>query len=129
MYGEEVIKRFESPKNVGVLKGANAVGQIGNVQCGDIMRLYLLVDEKEVIENAKFKTFGCVAAIVSSDIMCDLIKGKTIEQALTIKNTDILSIMGDVPAQKVHCSIGAQEAFEAAVADYRKRQQKESAKK
>jgi len=125
MYSTEAMKRFRESKNAGTLKGANGKGEVGNPSCGDVMRMYILVDENEVITDAKFKTFGCVAAIVSTDIACDLIRGKTIKQALKITNKDVLEVMGNVPPQKIHCSVMAGEAIEAAVADYHKNKAKE----
>ncbi|MCL2846789.1 MAG: iron-sulfur cluster assembly scaffold protein [Firmicutes bacterium] len=122
MYSDNVMERFRAAKNAGTLKGANGRGEVGNVTCGDIMRMYLLVDTKtDIIRDAKFKTFGCVAAIVSTDIACDLIKGKTIEEALLVKNTDVIREMGgSIPPKKIHCSVLAQESIEAAIADYKK---------
>ena len=120
MYNNEVLKIFENPKNSGTLKGANGIGKVGNVQCGDIMKMYIRV-VNDVIEDAKFKTFGCVSAIASSDVTCDLVKGKTVDQALKITNRDVLDRLGGLPPIKIHCSILAQEAIEAAVKDYRKR--------
>jgi len=128
MYSEQAMNRFKDPKNAGTIAGANAKGEVGNVQCGDIMKLFLKVDENEVIRDAKFKTFGCVAAIISTDAACDLVKGKTLEDALKITNKDVLQLVGDVPPQKVHCSIMASEVIEAAVADYRKQQAKANRK-
>jgi len=124
MYSQKVIKIFQEAKNAGTLKGANGVGQVGNLQCGDIMKLYILVDSKQVITDARFKTFGCVSAIASTDVACDLIKGKTLEQALKVTNKDVLNVLGDIPHQKIHCSVLAQEAIGAAVTDYHKRQAK-----
>ena len=119
MYNDDVMKRFKAAKNAGTVKGANAKGEAGNIQCGDMMRLTLLVEDG-VIKDAKFKTYGCVAAIVSTDIACDLIVGKTVEDALAVTNKDVLKIMGEIPPQKVHCSVMAQEVIAAAVKDYRK---------
>ena len=121
MYNEKVLGIFESPKNAGNLRGANGTGKVGNARCGDIMKIFILV-ENDIIKDAKFKTFGCVSAIASSDVACELIKGKTISDALSITNKDVLTILGGLPDQKLHCSILAKEAIEAAVADYRKRQ-------
>jgi len=128
MYNDEVMERFRAAKNAGNLRGANGKGEVGNVTCGDIMRLFILVDENGVITDAKFKTFGCVAAIVSTDIACDLIRGKTIKQALKITNKDVIAKMGDVPPQKIHCSVMAGEAIVAAVADYERGQERLAAR-
>ena len=103
MYNEKVMEIFKNPKNVGSLRGANAKGRVGNAACGDIMELYLIIED-EVIKDAKFKTFGCAAAIVSTSVATELIKGKTIEEALAIKNKDILDILGGLPQNKIHCS-------------------------
>jgi len=123
MYTQRVMDRFMSPKNVGMIKGAEGVGQVGNPICGDIMKVYLKIKDG-IITDAKMKTFGCAAAIVSADIAIDLIKGKTIEEALKVTNKDVLNIMGEVPPQKIHCSILAQESIEEAVKDYYKKQEK-----
>lgn len=121
------MKIFKEAKNAGMLKGASGVGVAGNAKCGDVMKIYILV-EGNVIKDAKFKTFGCVAAIASTDVACDLIKGKTIEQALKVTNKDVLNILQDVPAQKVHCSVLAQEAIAEAIKDFKKRQEREAKK-
>lgn len=125
MYNEKVMEIFKNPHNVGELKDANAVGQVGNVSCGDIMKIFLKINEDEVIEDASFKTFGCAAAIVSSSIATDLIKGMTIKQALELDNDKIIDIAGGLPVHKVHCSVLAKEAIEDAVKNYYKRKAKE----
>ena len=122
MYNDKVMEIFQNPKNVGELKGANGIGTVGNEACGDIMKLYIKVDKNEVITNATFKTFGCAAAIVSSSVATEMIKGKKIEEAL---NQQILDYLGGLPDNKIHCSILAKEALEAAVKDYRKRIKKQ----
>ena len=123
MYNEKVLKRFETPKNVGQIVNADGVGKVGNAKCGDIMKIFLKVD-RGIITDAKFKTFGCVSAIVSSDVACDMIRGKSIEDALKVTNKDVLDFLGGLPAQKIHCSVLAKEAIEAAINDYKKRQEK-----
>ena len=128
MYTDKVMKRFQHPKNTGEIRGASGVGTVGNAACGDIMKMYLKVDENEVIIDAKVKTFGCAAAIVSSDVAIDLIKGKTIDEAMKVTNQDVLDILGDMPSHKIHCSVLAQEAIAEAVKDYRKKQLKKQAK-
>lgn len=125
MYSKIVIERFQNPRNAGGLHGANGIGQVGNAACGDIMKMYLKINEDGVIENAKFKTFGCCAAIASTDMACDLIKGKTIDEALKITNQDVLEELGDLPPNKIHCSILAEESIRAAVEDYYKKREKE----
>ena len=127
MYNQKVIDRFTNPKNVGQIKGADGVGTVGNSTCGDIMKIYLKIED-EKITDAKFKTFGCAAAISSSDVAMDLIKGKTIDEALKVTNKDVMQQLGELPAQKIHCSILAQEAIQAAVEDYRKKELKKAEK-
>lgn len=117
---------FKNPKNVGKLKGANAIGQVGNVACGDIMKIYLKINENDVIEDASFETFGCAAAIVSSSIATELIKGWTVEQALNFDNDLIIKEVGELPVHKIHCSVLAKEAIEDAITKYRKKQAREA---
>ena len=124
MYNEKVLDLFKNPKNVGAMKDANAVGKVGNVACGDIMQIFLKINENEVIEDASFQTFGCAAAIVSSSVACDLIKGKTVEEALKFENKDIVEILGGLPDHKIHCSVLAKEAIEDAISNYRKKNAK-----
>lgn len=124
MYSKTVIDRFQNPRNAGGMHGANAIGEVGNAACGDIMKIYLKINENEVIEQAKFKTFGCAAAIASTDVACDMIKGKTIEEALTVKNSQVIDELGGLPPVKIHCSILAEEAIHAAIEDYYKRKAK-----
>ncbi|MBU2590264.1 MAG: iron-sulfur cluster assembly scaffold protein [Nanoarchaeota archaeon] len=118
MYGKKVMKHFTNPKNAGCLKNADGVGEVGNVRCGDILRLYIKVKDNKII-NAKFKTYGCVAAIASSDILCDMAKGKTLEEAEKITNKDIVEQLGDLPSIKVHCSVMGASALKKAIEDYR----------
>lgn len=117
MYNEKVMEIFSNPKNVGSIENANAIGTVGNASCGDIMKLYLLIKEGK-IEDAKFETFGCAAAIVSSSVATEMIKGKTIDQALALKNSEIIDYLGGLPAQKIHCSVLAKEAIEEAIKYY-----------
>jgi len=121
MYNEKVLDLFKNPKNVGAMKDANAIGKVGNVSCGDIMQIFLKINENDVIEDASFQTFGCAAAIVSSSVACDLIKGKTVEEALKFENKDIVDILGGLPDHKIHCSVLAKEAIEDAINNYRKK--------
>ncbi len=125
MYSKTVIDRFQNPRNAGGMHGANAIGQVGNAACGDIMKMYLKINDNGVIENAKFKTFGCCAAIASTDMACDLIKGKTIDEALKVTNKDVLKLLGELPPHKIHCSLMAEESIRAAIEDYYKRREKE----
>ena len=129
MYTEHVIKLFQNAKNAGMIRGADAIGNVGNFKCGDIMKLYLKIDADEIITDAKFKTFGCVSAIASCEVACDLIKGKTLAQAAKVSNKEVLAVLGDIPPQKIHCSIMAQEVIEDAIKDYHKRQARKAAKK
>lgn len=128
MYSKVVLDRFQNPRNAGTLQGANAVGQVGNATCGDIMKIYLKINDNKIIEDAKFKTFGCCAAIASTDIACDLIKGKSIEDALKISNKDVLNLLGELPPHKIHCSILAEESIRSAIEDYYKKKEKEAKK-
>ncbi len=126
MYNEKVMEIFKNPKNVGKLKGANAIGQVGNVACGDIMKIYLKINENDVIQDASFETFGCAAAIVSSSIATELIKGWTVDQALNFDNDLIIKEVGELPVHKIHCSVLAKEAIEDAITKYRKKQAKQA---
>lgn len=119
MYNEKVMGIFSNPKNVGKLEDANAVGLVGNPSCGDIMKLYLRIKDGK-IEDASFETFGCAAAIVSSSVATEMIKGKTVEEALNLQNSDIIDYLGGLPAQKIHCSVLAKEAIELAIENYNK---------
>ena len=120
-YSAQVMEHFSHPQNVGEIEDANGVGTVGNAKCGDIMKMYLKVDENEVITDVKFKTFGCGAAIATSSMATTMIKGKKIEEALTLTNKAVVEALGGLPAVKIHCSVLAEEAVKAAVADYYKR--------
>lgn len=128
MYNPKVMEIFKNPKNVGSLKGANGIGKVGNAACGDVMKIYLKINDNGIIEDAKFKTFGCAAAITSTSVATEMIKGRTIEEALQLKNSEIIEYLGGLPAQKIHCSILAEEAIRAAVEDYYKKKEKEAKK-
>jgi nitrogen fixation NifU-like protein len=121
IYTEQVMEHFANPQNVGELSDANGIGEVGNAKCGDIMKMYLKI-EGGVIQDVKFKTFGCGAAIATSSIATELIKGKTLEEALALSNKTVVKKLGGLPAAKVHCSVLAEQAVKAAVADYYKRQ-------
>lgn len=121
-YGETVMEHFLNPHNVGEIVDADGVGNVGNPVCGDIMRLYIKVEEGKIVD-AKFKTFGCGAAIATSSMVTDLVKGKTIEEALQISNKAVAEALGGLPKIKMHCSVLAEEALRAAVEDYRKKHQ------
>ena len=119
MYSKKILNRFKNPKFAGEIKNADGIGEVGNMKCGDIMRVYIKV-EKDRIKDIKFKTYGGVAAIASSDYLCEIAKGKTLEQALKITSKDVIKKMGDVPQIKVHCSVLAQTALKKAIEDYQK---------
>lgn len=116
-YTEKVVHHYTNPHNVGKIENASGVGEVGNPVCGDIMKMYIKV-ENNVIVDVKFKTFGCGAAIATSSISTDMIKGKTIEEALELKNTDVVNELGGLPPVKLHCSVLAEEAIHEAIADY-----------
>lgn len=121
MYSEKVIDHFSNPRNVGEIEDASGVGTVGNAKCGDIMRMYLYIDENGIIQEAKFKTFGCGAAIATSSMATELIKGKTIQQALEVTNKAVMEALDGLPPVKVHCSLLAEEAIHAALWDYAQR--------
>lgn len=124
MYSEKVMEHFANPHNMGELKDANAVGEVGNAQCGDIMRIYLKIED-DVVRDASFKTFGCCAAIASSSVATDMVKGKSIDEALRIKNSDVVNELDGLPPLKVHCSVLAEEAIRKAIENYEEGQQKD----
>ena len=121
MYTEKVIDHFTNPRNVGEIADANAIGQVGNPVCGDIMKMYLKIEDG-VIKDAKFKTFGCCAAIATSSVSTELIKGRTIDEALKLSNKEVIDELGGLPPQKIHCSVLAEEAIKKALSDYYIRQ-------
>jgi len=120
MYSEKVMDHFMNPRNVGEIENADGVGQVGNPKCGDIMKMYLKIDEG-VITDAKFKTFGCGAAVATSSMATELVKGKTVEEALKVTNTAVAEALDGLPPIKMHCSNLAEEAIRAAIDDYKKR--------
>lgn len=117
MYNDKVLKAFEEQKNMGVLENANGIGMVGSAECGDIMKMYLYV-ENNVVKDASFQTYGCAAAIASSSTATEMIKGKTIEEALKLKNSEVVEALEGLPPQKIHCSVLAEEAIKAAIDDY-----------
>ena len=121
MYNEKVMKEFSSPRNAGELSDANAVGQVGNASCGDIMKIFMKINDDNVIEDVSFQTFGSAAAIATSSVATEMIKGKTVNEALSITNAQVVEELGGLPAQKLHCSVLAEEAIKAAVNDYLKK--------
>ena len=115
-YSEKVIDHFSNPRNVGEIENASGIGTVGNPKCGDIMRIYLLIDEKtKIITDCKFKTFGCGAAVATSSMATELIKGKTIFEAVNITNKAVMEALGGLPPIKIHCSLLAEEAIHAAL--------------
>lgn len=118
MYSEKVMDHFQNPRNVGEIENASGVGTVGNAKCGDIMRIYLDIDKDGIIQEAKFKTFGCGAAVATSSMATELVKGKTVNEALTITNKAVMEALDGLPPVKVHCSLLAEEAIHAALWDY-----------
>lgn len=127
MYSEKVIDHFSNPRNVGEIENADGIGQVGNPICGDIMKIYLKI-EKDIIKDVKFKTFGCGAAIATSSMATELIKGKTIEEALALTNQAVIEALDGLPLAKIHCSVLAEEAVKAAIIDFYKKQGKDTSK-
>ena len=121
MYSEKVMDHFSNPRNVGEIENADGVGTVGNAKCGDIMRIYLKVDENGVITDCKFKTFGCGAAIATSSMATEMVKGKTLKEALALTNAAVAEALDGLPPVKMHCSLLAEEAVKAAVEDYMKK--------
>ena len=117
LYTETVMDHFTHPRNVGEIPDANGVGEVGNAKCGDIMKMYLKIKDDR-IEDAKFETFGCGSAIASSSMATELIKGKTVDEALAVTNKQVVDALGGLPAYKLHCSVLAEESIKAAVKDY-----------
>lgn len=118
MYSEKVMDHFTNPRNVGEIENASGIGTVGNAKCGDIMRIYLDIDEQGVIKDVKFKTFGCGAAVATSSMATELVKGKTVQEALTVTNKAVMEALDGLPPVKVHCSLLAEEAIHAALWDY-----------
>ncbi len=121
MYTPEVMEHFTNPRNVGEIENADGIGEVGNAKCGDIMKMYIKVDG-DVITDVKFKTYGCGSAIATSSIATEMIKGKTISEALTLSNQAVVKALGGLPAHKIHCSVLAEQSIKAAIADYYTRQ-------
>lgn len=118
MYNDKVIEVFKNPKNVGEAENYNAIGTVGNENCGDIMQITMRIEDG-IIKDAKFKTFGCAAAVASSSVATDMIIGKTVDEALAIKNKDVVETLEGLPPQKIHCSVLAEEAIKLAIENYR----------
>lgn len=118
MYSEKVMDHFNNPRNMGEIKNPSGVGTVGNAKCGDIMRMYFDIDEQGVIRDVKFKTFGCGAAVATSSMATELVKGKTVQEALAVTNKAVMEALDGLPPVKVHCSLLAEEAIHAALWDY-----------
>ncbi|MDE6752648.1 MAG: Fe-S cluster assembly scaffold protein NifU [Eubacterium sp.] len=117
LYSEKVMEHFQNPRNLGKMEDADGIGEVGNAVCGDIMKIYIKVDNG-IITDVKFNTFGCGSAIATSSMATEMIKGKKIEEALTLSNKAVVEALDGLPAQKIHCSVLAEEAVKAAVKDY-----------
>ena len=121
LYSEKVMENFANPQNVGELEDANGVGEVGNAKCGDIMKIFLKI-ENGIIADVKFKTYGCASAIATSSIATEMIKGQPLEKAIELSNKAVVNALGGLPPHKIHCSVLAEQAIKAAVADYYVRQ-------
>ena len=122
LYSEKVMEHFRNPRNVGVIEDANGIGEVGNAKCGDIMKMYLKIED-DIIQDVKFETFGCGSAIASSSMATELIKGKPVSEAMQLTNQAVAEALDGLPAYKMHCSVLAQEAIESALKDYESRQE------
>ncbi|MBQ9103706.1 MAG: Fe-S cluster assembly scaffold protein NifU [Clostridia bacterium] len=118
MYSEKVMEAFANPKNVGEIENPDGVGRVGNASCGDIMEIQLRI-ENDIITDAKFRTFGCAAAIATSSTATEMVKGMTVDEALKLTNAKVVECLGGLPAQKIHCSVLAEEAIKKAIEDYK----------
>ena len=122
LYSEKVMDHFLHPRNVGVIEDANAIGEVGNAKCGDIMKMYMKI-ENDTIQDVKFETFGCGSAIASSSMATEMIKGKPVSEAMKLTNKAVAEALDGLPAYKMHCSVLAEEAIQSALEDYRRRQE------
>ena len=118
LYSDKVMDHFQNPRNVGKLEDADGIGEVGNAKCGDIMRMYIKVDDNGIITDCKFNTFGCGSAIATSSMATELIKGKSVKEALELSNQAVVEALDGLPPPKIHCSVLAEEAVRAAVKDY-----------
>jgi nitrogen fixation NifU-like protein len=118
MYSEKVMEHFENPRNMGEIDNPSGMGTVGNAKCGDIMRMFLSIDEQGIIQDVKFKTFGCGAAVATSSMATELVKGKSVQEALKVTNVAVMEALDGLPPVKVHCSLLAEEAIHAALWDY-----------
>jgi nitrogen fixation NifU-like protein len=124
MYSEKVMDHFQNPRNVGVLEDANGIGEVGNMRCGDIMKLYIKVGDNEIIEDIKFQTFGCGAAIATSSMITEIVKGMPVDEAEKVSNRQVAEELDGLPPAKMHCSNLAADALRAAIANYRENKQR-----
>ena len=120
LYSEKVMDHFRNPRNVGVIEDANGIGEVGNAKCGDIMKMYLKIED-DIIQDVKFETFGCGSAIASSSMATELIKGKPVQDAMKLTNKAVAEALDGLPAHKIHCSVLAEEAIQSALEDYQNR--------
>lgn len=117
MYTEKVMEHFVNPHNMGEMPDADAIGEVGNAKCGDIMRMYLKIEDERIVD-VKFKTYGCASAIATSSIATDMVLGKTLQEALQLSNQMVVDMLGGLPAHKIHCSVLAEQAIKTAIANY-----------
>ncbi len=120
LYSEKVMDHFRNPRNVGVIEDANAIGEVGNAKCGDIMKMYMKIEE-DIIKDVKFETFGCGSAIASSSMATELIKGKPVEEAMKLTNKAVAEALDGLPDYKMHCSVLAEQAIQSALEDYQRK--------
>ena len=120
LYSEKVMDHFRNPRNGGVIEDANGIGEVGNAKCGDIMKMYLKIED-DIVQDVKFETFGCGSAIASSSMATELIKGKPVSEAMKLTNKAVAEALDGLPAYKMHCSVLAEEAIQSALEDYQKR--------
>ena len=123
LYSDKVMDHFLKPRNLGVIENADGVGEVGNAKCGDIMKMYLKIDD-DIITDVKFETFGCASAIASSSMATELIKGQRVEDAMKLTNQAVAEALDGLPPHKLHCSVLAEEAIQAALEDYRQKQER-----
>ncbi|MBQ6506075.1 MAG: Fe-S cluster assembly scaffold protein NifU [Clostridia bacterium] len=121
LYSEKVMDHFRNPRNVGIIEDANGIGEVGNAKCGDIMKMYMKIED-DIIQDVKFETFGCGSAIASSSMATELIKGKPVSEAMKLTNKAVAEALDGLPAYKMHCSVLAEEAIQAALDDWRSRE-------
>lgn len=126
LYSEKVMDHFLHPRNVGVIEDANAIGEVGNAKCGDIMKMYLKIRD-DIVEDVKFETFGCGSAIASSSMATEMIKGKPLSEVKNLTNKAVTEALDGLPAHKIHCSVLAEEAIHSALEDYERRRQESKA--